>query len=142
MQPQVLGRDRARFIRTEIPTACIPGYDIEPQPIPAWLVRAIDELTEVPKEKPQGAIQVHEDFDFDRWSEHYGLTYSTVKDDVWHVVEDCPGVGRRHEQSTLTAVFYDGGSLGWSCFAAGCPTCGTHHRSVDEVDARPRDSSV
>ena len=106
------------------PYRVYPGYDIEPQPIPSWLVAAIDELTEVPKEKPQGAIQVHEDFDFDRWSEHYGLTYSTVKDDVWHVVEDCPGVGRRHEQSTLTAVFYDGGSLGWSCFAAGCPTCG------------------
>lgn len=106
------------------PYRVYPGYDIGPQPIPSWLVAAIEELTETPKEKPQGVIEVHDDFDFDRWSEHYGLTYTTVKDDVWHVVQECPGVGRRHDQSTLTAVFYDGNSIGWSCFAAGCPTCG------------------
>ena len=38
------------------------------------------------------------------------------------MVEECPGVGYRHEQSTMTAFYYDGNTLGWSCFAQGCPT--------------------
>ena len=104
-------------------------YDIEPQPIPDWLVKAIAELTEAPK-KPHGAIEVHEDFDFDEWSEHYDFHYLGVKDDVWNVVAECPGVGRRHEQSTLTAVYWDGCTLGWNCFAGGCPL---NEKSIGEV---------
>src|SRR5664279_3823720 len=43
-----------------------------------------------------------------------------------------PGVGYRHSGSTLTAFYWDGSSLGWSCFAQGCPLNG---KRIGEVIA-------
>ena len=63
-------------------------------------------------------------FDFDDFCEHYGINILGVKGDVWHIVQDCLGVGYRHENSFLTAFRWDGSNLGWSCFAQGCPTHG------------------
>ena len=99
--------------------------DAEPVPVPGWVCDWIERHSQPPKpDRCEGAHPVSEDFDFDGFCEHYGITISHVRDDVWHVVEECPGVGYRHEQSTLTAFYYDGISLGWSCFAQGCPTHG------------------
>jgi hypothetical protein len=106
------------------------GLDIEPTPIPAWLVRAIDELAEKPKPQPKGSVEVHEAFDFDDLMEFHDINIVGVKDDVWHICAECPGVDRRHEQSVLTGFYYDGSSFGWSCFAAGCPLNG---KSIGEV---------
>jgi hypothetical protein len=92
-------------------------------PIPDWLVDWIAKQSETAS-KPKGAVEVHEDFDFECWLDHYGFEIAFTKDDYWHVVEACPGVGRRHEHSTLTAIYYDGSSLGWSDFAQGCPLGG------------------
>src|SRR5208283_73168 len=78
----------------------------------------------------RGAVQVHDDFDLDAFLDHYGIGILGVKDQVWHIVDVCPGVGHRHENSTLTGFYYDGSSLGWSCFAQGCPLGG---RSIGEV---------
>lgn len=98
-------------------------------PIPDWLVDWIAKHTDTAK-KPKGAVEVHEDFDFDEWLDHYEFDIAFVKDDCWYVVESCPGVGRRHEHSVLTAIFYDGSTLGWSDFAQGCPLGG---KSIGEV---------
>jgi hypothetical protein len=100
------------------------GFDIEPTPIPAWLVRAIDELAEKPKPQPRGTVEVHEAFEFDDLMEFHDIDIVGIKDDVWHICAECPGVDRRHEQSVLTGFYYDGSSFGWSCFAAGCPLNG------------------
>jgi hypothetical protein len=99
--------------------------DIEPVPVPGWVCDWIERHSQPPKpDRCEGAHPVSEDFDFDGFCEHYGITISHVRDGVWHVVEECPGVGYRHEQSTLTAFYWDGESLGWSCFAQECPTHG------------------
>ncbi len=105
--------------------------DVDPIPVPEWVCDWIEKHSQPPKPKPStGAIPVSEDFDFDDFCEHFGITISHVRDDVWHVVEECPGVGYRHEQSTLTAFYYDGETLGWSCFAQGCPT---HEMTIGQL---------
>ena len=99
--------------------------DVEPLHIPGWVCDWIERHSPPPKpSRCEGAYPVSEDFDFDGFCEHYGITISHVRDGVWHVVEECPGVGYRHEQSTLAAFYYDGNTLGWSCFARECPTHG------------------
>jgi hypothetical protein len=100
-------------------------WDIEPEPIPDWVLDFIERHSE-----PEITINPHEcrpvsdDFDFDDMLDHFGISILGVKDDLWHVVEECPGVDRRHENSTLTAFYWDGNSLGWSCFAQECPVQG------------------
>jgi hypothetical protein len=100
------------------------AQNLLPAPCPDWVCEFVEKhsLPPKPKPKPKAALTVSDDFDFNDFCDHYGVTISFVKDDVWHVVEECPGVGYRHEQSTLTAFYWDGESLGWSCFAQGCPT--------------------
>jgi len=77
-------------------------------------------------------VEVSDDFDFDDRMDFYGIGIVGEKDDVWQVVEECPGVGYRHSGSTLTAFYWDGRSLGWSCFAQGCPL---HGMSIGQVIA-------
>jgi hypothetical protein len=96
---------------------------------PGWVLDFVEANT-VKADKPKGSREVHPDFDFEKWLEHYELAVRFVKDDVWQVLEACPGVGRRHEQSTLTAVYWDGSTLGWHCFAGGCPLS---EKSIGEV---------
>ena len=105
--------------------------DVEPIPVPDWVCDFIEKHSESQKPRPStGAYPVSEEFDFDDFCEHFGITISHVTDDVWHVVEECPGVGYRHEQSTLSAFYYDGETLGWSCFAQGCPT---HEMTIGQL---------
>lgn len=105
--------------------------DVDPIPVPEWVCDFIEKHSESPRPKScKGACPVSEAFDFDDFCEHYGIAIRHVKDDVWHVVEECPGVGYRHEQSTLTAFYFDGETLGWSCFAQGCPT---HEMTIGQL---------
>jgi hypothetical protein len=89
---------------------------------PDWVLDFIERNTTKP-DKPKGSREVHPDFDFDAFVNHYDLHVTFIKDDVWNVLEECPGVGYRHEQSILTGLFWDGSTLGWHCFAGGCPLC-------------------
>jgi hypothetical protein len=98
--------------------------DVEPILVPDWILDFVERHSTPDRPKPDGTLSVSDEFDFDDFCEHYGITIAGVRDDVWHVVEDCPGVGYRHENSTLTAFYWDGSSLGWSCFAQECPTHG------------------
>jgi hypothetical protein len=99
-------------------------------PMPSWVVEWIKKHTAQTVKQSRGAVQVHDDFDLDAFLDHYSISILGVKDQVWHIVDVCPGVGHRHENSTLTGFYYDGSSLGWSCFAQGCPLGG---RSIGEV---------
>ena len=98
--------------------------DVEPILVPDWILDFVERHSTPDRPKPNGTLSVSDEFDFNDFCEHYGITIAGVRDDVWHVVEECPGVGYRHEKSTLTAFYWDGNSLGWSCFAQECPTHG------------------
>jgi Bifunctional DNA primase/polymerase, N-terminal len=96
--------------------------DVAPIPVPDWVCDWIEKNFAPPeRRKAEGSHPTHEDFDFDETMEHYGIRIHCVKDDVWHVPEECMGVGHRHEHSVFTAFYWDGEYLGWNCFAQGCP---------------------
>jgi hypothetical protein len=61
---------------------------------------------------------VHEDFDFDEFLEFYELSGHQSGD--WFIPDICPVAQHKHEQSVRTGFFWNGESLGWHCFAAGC----------------------
>jgi putative DNA primase/helicase len=104
--------------------------DVEPLPVPDWVCEFVERHSTAPAPKPTGTLSVDEEFDFDDLTEFFDISIAGVKDDVWHIVEECPGVGHRHEGSTLTAFYWDGDGLGWSCFAQGCPL---HGKSIGQV---------
>jgi hypothetical protein len=100
---------------------------IEPIPIPNWVVDYVSFNTPEPAKpvaRPTDVSSVSEDFDFDDLMDFFNITIDHVKDGCWHVVAECPGTGCPHEHSTLTAFYWDGVNLGWSCFAQGCPAYG------------------
>ena len=105
--------------------------DVEPIVVPDWILDFVEKHSVKPfKHKKADRQSVAEDFDFDEFCEHYGIGIRGVRDDVWHIVEECPGVGHRHKNSTLTGFYFDGDTLGWSCFAQGCPLFG---KSIGQV---------
>jgi hypothetical protein len=107
--------------------------DIEPIPMPGWLCDFVEKhSTPANPKECDNAVEDSEDFDFDDMMDFYGIGIVGEKDDVWQVVEECPGVGYRHSGSTLTAFYWDGRSLGWSCFAQECPL---HGKSIGQVIA-------
>jgi len=107
--------------------------DIEPILIPEWLCDFVEKHSTPAKPVAcDTTVEVSDDFDFDDMMDFYGIGIVGEKDDVWQVVEECPGVGYRHSGSTLTAFYWDGRSLGWSCFAQGCPL---HGKSIGQVIA-------
>jgi hypothetical protein len=107
--------------------------DIKPIPMPDWLCDFVERHSTPAKPKAcDNAVEVADDFDFEGLMDFYGIGIVGEKDDVWQVVEECPGVGYRHSGSTLTAFYWDGSSLGWSCFAQECPL---HGKSIGQVIA-------
>lgn len=117
-----LENGRTYDVTDDSPMVPIPDFLIE------WIVKNAD-IHKVRRESAN-ARAVVEDFDpFDVY-DHYGIEILGTKDDVWQVVSECPGVGHRHEQSTLTAFYWDGATWGWSCFASNCPLSGL---SIGEV---------
>src|ERR1035441_4871506 len=99
-------------------------YDIvDDSPIaefPDWLENWILANADLRKGHTNGrdAHPVDESFDIGDFLEHYGIGYR--QDGEWYITDVCPVSGRKHEQSTRTGFFFDGGSLGWHCFATGC----------------------
>jgi putative DNA primase/helicase len=104
--------------------------DVAPIPIPDWVCDFVAKHTSAPAPKPKGGLSVDDNFDFDAFCDHYDISIAGEKDDVWQIVEECPGVGYRHEGSYLTGFYWDGNTLGWSCFAQGCPL---HGKSIGQV---------
>jgi hypothetical protein len=94
--------------------------DVEPIPIPDWLVDWIREhKTETKKSTGNDYPRVADDFDFENFLAHYGIEI-IAQDGPWHTTRVCPVAGYRHEHSLHTAFRYDGSHLGWKCFAQGC----------------------
>jgi hypothetical protein len=109
------------------PGSCLDNgktYDItDDSPIadfPAWLENWVLAYADIPKKHANGADTrpVDESFDIADFLEHYEIGYS--EDGDWYITDVCPVAGRKHEQSTRTGFFFDGNSLGFHCFAAGC----------------------
>lgn len=67
--------------------------------------------------------QVHEDFDFDEFSEWLAedceveITHSRGD---WHHLSVCPFAGRKHRDAKGGAIYWDGLHLGFNGFAGGC----------------------
>jgi hypothetical protein len=111
--------------------------DALPVEAPDWVLDFVETNTIKPS-KSKDTVPVTDNFDFDDLMGFYGISIRFTKDQVWQVCEICPVAGRLHEQSTLTAFFWDGNSLGFSCFAASCPsnTEGKHGKmTIGEVVA-------
>jgi hypothetical protein len=87
---------------------------------PIWLENWILANADVPKKHDNGkdARPVDESFDIGGFLEHYGISY--YQDREWYITDICPVAGRKHEQSTRTGFFFDGGNIGFHCFATGC----------------------
>ena len=97
------------------------GSDIPPAPIPDWLAewiasKTFDEASEI---VASDLPKVSDDFDFDDFCDWF--PYNLTQDGNWYIPQACPGVGRRHEHSKHTGIYYDGEHLGWKCFAQSCP---------------------
>ena len=99
------------------------AVDIEPTPIPDWVVERI----RVNGAQEQGfggdMPELDDDFDFDDF-----VDWAQVKigdeDGGWYALKECPVAGRRHKGQGVRgcALFYDGGHLGFRCHAAECPS--------------------
>lgn len=87
---------------------------------PDWLVTWI--IANADPDKPKTATKdvrpVDESFDIADLLDHYEIGYQ--QDGERYITDVCPVAGYKHEQSTRTGFFFDGHSLGFHCFAAGC----------------------
>jgi RecA-family ATPase len=82
---------------------------------PEWLYEWIAKHSTPEKSKKHGEHPTDEDFDFDKFCEHYDI--SGHQDGDYFVTDICPVAGRKHQHSEKTGFFWDGTSLGWHCFA-------------------------
>lgn len=102
-------------------------------PFPDWLAPWVAQYSEPENPRPDhGQTPVHDDFDFDDFIEHYGI--ETYGNGPWFITPICPVKGDKHQQSKYTGFYYDGSTLGFHCFAAGCgnPSIGDVIRTLNE----------
>jgi putative DNA primase/helicase len=93
--------------------------DVMPIAIPDWVCDWIERHS-VSERKTMGNLPpVSEEFDFDDFAE--SLPFSLLQDGDYYIASFCPGVGRKHKNSLKTGIYFDGGVLGWNCFAQKCP---------------------
>jgi hypothetical protein len=98
--------------------------DIRPIDFPDWLCDWIEKHAVSERAIFGGDLpQVDPDFDFAGFREW--LPFGITQDGAWYIGEVCPGVGRKHEHSTKTGIYFDGSGMGWKCFAQNCP-CAYH----------------
>lgn len=91
------------------------------QPWADWVMDFVEKhsVPEKPAAEPYNAQSVSDEFDFDDMIDEMDIGV-IHNDDPWVIVE-CPGVDRMHEGSKRTGFYWDGETLGWHCFAQGCP---------------------
>jgi hypothetical protein len=97
--------------------------DVEPMPIPDWVVERIRVNGVRDKDFAKGLRPVHEDFEFDHFLDW--IPYEVVDEDgYWYGFRECPVAGRRHKGQGVRgcALYYDGETLGFKCMAAECPS--------------------
>ena len=97
--------------------------DVEPIPIPDWLVDAIAAKGIKEREFANDMPELDEDFDFDGFREWIPARLGD-EDGSWYAFDECPVAGRRHNGQGVRgcALYYDGGKLGFKCHAAECPS--------------------
>ena len=91
---------------------------------PAWLAAWIDRHSDIVKEHGGKGAPVHEDFDFDRFCQHFDFNF-VGDNDGKHFFEACPYKGDRHTSDgkpdyPACAIMYDGSTIGFSDFATSC----------------------
>jgi len=92
--------------------------DGAPTSIPDWVCEWVGKHS-LDTFRAKEAVEVSEDFDFEAFLAHYDIDILGSKDG-WHTTRECPVAGYRHKHSVCTGFYYDGGSLGFKCFAQGC----------------------
>jgi hypothetical protein len=113
--------------------------DVEPIPIPDWLVAKIAKEGVSEHQFSEGLRQCSEDFDADKffaWLEECGCSLG-IEDGAWIPFEECPVVGRRHKGQGVRgcALFWDGGGLGFKCHAQECPSNTDRKTQTDDLGA-------
>ncbi len=93
--------------------------DALPVEAPDWVLDFVQSNT-IRAAKSKDTVPVTDNFDFDDLMDFFEIPIRATKDDVWQICDVCPIAGYRHEQSKLTAFYWDGNSLGFSCFASSC----------------------
>jgi hypothetical protein len=93
------------------------------QPIPPALIEwlranSIAETPHTAVPKVQGDSILAENFDFAELMAHYKL--NGYWKGSWFIVDWCPVSGFPHNGSRHTGFYFDGKTLGFHCFAAGC----------------------
>jgi Bifunctional DNA primase/polymerase, N-terminal len=93
--------------------------DADPIPMPEWVCDFVEKHS-MPLKPPtkREMSDLSEDFDFDDFLDFYGI--GGRQDGDWFITDECPVSGHKHKQSFRTGFFFDGGSLGFHCFAQGC----------------------
>jgi putative DNA primase/helicase len=91
---------------------------------PAWLAAWIDRHCDIVKEHGGKGAPVHEDFDFDRFCQHFDFNF-VGDNDGKHFFEACPYKGDRHTSDgkpdyPACAIIYDGATIGFSDLATSC----------------------
>jgi len=93
---------------------------------PDWLAEWIERNSDVGKEYHGGrGAPVHEDFDFDRFCDHFDFAFVGEKDGR-HFLAACPFKGDHHTTDRgkpdymACAILYDGETIGFSDFATSC----------------------
>ncbi|MGO9087977.1 MAG: AAA family ATPase [Candidatus Sulfotelmatobacter sp.] len=91
---------------------------------PLWLAAWIDRHSDIVKEHGGKGAPVHEDFDFDRFCDHFGFAFIGDNDGKYFF-EACPYKGDRHTSDgkpdyPACAIFYDGATIGFSDLATSC----------------------
>lgn len=97
--------------------------DIEPTPIPDWVVDEI-RLNGTREQDFAGDMPpTDEEFDFDQFTEWIPADIGD-EDGSWYPFKECPVAGRKHKGQGVRgcALYYDGESLGFKCHAAECPS--------------------
>jgi hypothetical protein len=103
----------------------ITENDMEPSPIPDWLVDAIRKKGVSQKSKGgfDNAPRVSPKFDFDRLLAWLKVSIAGVNGG-YQGTDICPAVGYKHEgqNDVSTAFWWDDEVLGFKCHAQGCPS--------------------
>jgi phage/plasmid-associated DNA primase len=92
---------------------------------PAWLGEWIERYNDMVKEHGGKGAPVHEDFDFDRFCEHFEFAF-IGENDGRYFFEACPYKGDFHTSDggkpdyPACALMYDGSTIGFSDLATSC----------------------
>jgi hypothetical protein len=104
------------------------AWDVEPTVAPHWVMDFIEKHSVPEPKPPKDARSVREGWELESVTDFHEINLFPCRpDDPWKIVQECPGVDRMHDHSKRTGFYWDGGSVGWNCFAQNCPTMAAYH---------------